>query len=473
MTQAPRPDDGAPRSGPARPGGSIYGSARVVPPAVTPPTFTPPPVSAPRQPPGTVHPLDPASPSAQGPARKRWPLAVLIIVVLLVALLGGGAALQLHRALPAATLATSIAASLRIPGATPKMPWPTRGSAELMVEGLGRMGGSGSAAAKPIGSVAKVMTAYVILRDHPLRDGEEGPDLRVGAADVADYQRRTLTGQSLVRVVAGETLSERDALEALMLPSANNVALLLAKWDAGSEAAFLDKMNAAAGRLGMTGSRYTDPSGFLPSTESTARDQVTLARAALKLPSFAGLVEQRTATIPVEGEIRNYNDLLGENGVFGIKTGSTTQAGGNLVFAARLTVGGRTLTVVGAVFNQPGAHTAEQLAQVDVVVRRLLTAAHRAIQEYTVLGRDRVGTVTTAWGASTSVRPAGPVKVVGWPGMKVALEVTRVAPGAVVAPGQLVGTVQAKSGASASKVELRAETATEDASLWWRLTRKP
>jgi D-alanyl-D-alanine carboxypeptidase (penicillin-binding protein 5/6) len=424
---------------PGMPVGTVYGSAPAVPP--------PPPVRS----------------------RRGRLIAVVVIVVLFVGLLSTGVALQLHRALPAAALTTSVATSMRIPGAAATMPWPSAGSAELMVEGLGRLGGSGAGQAKAIGSVAKVMTAYVVLSDHPLDGDAEGPEITVTAADVADYQGRIAGGQSLVAVRAGERMTERDALEALMLPSANNVAHMLAQWVGGSQPAFIAEMNAAADALGMTDSHYTDPSGFLPSTVSTAADQVKLGRAVLKLGGFAELVAQTEATIPVVGEIKNYNDLLGVDGVFGIKTGSTTQAGGNLLFAAHLDVGGKRLTVVGAVFNQPGAHTPQQLAQVNRVVRKLLAAVRRTVKVYTLLAANPVGAVRTAWGATTTVAPAAPLRVVGWPGLPIKVKTTRTAPGARVTAGQVVGSVEASS----VRVELRTTASTPEPGLKWKLLRKP
>ena len=82
-------------------------------------------------------------------------------------------------------------------------------------------------------------------------------------------------------VAAGEAISERHALEALLLPSADNMAWILARWDAGSQDAFVARMNAAARRLGMTGTRYTDASGLDSSTVSTTADQVRFGMAAM------------------------------------------------------------------------------------------------------------------------------------------------------------------------------------------------
>ena len=87
----------------------------------------------------------------------------------------------------------------------------------------------------PIASLAKIMTAYVVLRCHPLPAGGPGPPITVTAADAAAYASDKRHGQSVVKVERGEKLTERQALEALLIPSGNNIASMLAGWDAGSE----------------------------------------------------------------------------------------------------------------------------------------------------------------------------------------------------------------------------------------------
>ncbi|HEX6506375.1 MAG TPA: D-alanyl-D-alanine carboxypeptidase, partial [Chloroflexota bacterium] len=144
--------------------------------------------------------------------------------------------------------------------------------------------------AAAIASVAKVMTAYLVLRNHPLALGEDGPTITLTDADVADTNRQRLQQESVVPIVAGEQLTERQALQALLLPSANNIAAVLARWDAGSVDRFLVRMNAAAQSLGMTHTRYTDPSGYDDATVSTAADQVHIVDRAMRLPVFASIV---------------------------------------------------------------------------------------------------------------------------------------------------------------------------------------
>ena len=230
------------------------------------------------------------------------------------------------------------------------VPWPAAGVSAADVSGVGVVAGPGATRPVPIASVAKVMTAYVILQDHPLPGGGSGPDITVGPSEAAAYPAQARAGDSLVPVVAGETLTERQALEALLLPSADNMAWILARWDVGSQAAFVARMNATARSLGMTGTTYTDPSGLDPSTVSTAADQVRLGLAAMRLPALATIAAEPTAVLPVAGLVRNYDTLLGQDGIAGLKTGSTQAAGGCVLLVAG--VGGR--LVVAATFGQPG-----------------------------------------------------------------------------------------------------------------------
>jgi D-alanyl-D-alanine carboxypeptidase (penicillin-binding protein 5/6) len=249
--------------------------------------------------------------------------------------------------------------------------WPADGVSAADIGGFGVVAGPGATRLVPIASVAKVMTAYVVLRDHPLPSGGSGPDIAVQPSEAAAYPSQVRDGDSLIPVVAGETITERQALEALLLPSADNMARILARWDAGRPGAFVARMNAAARRLGMTRTSYTDPSGLDPSTTSTAADQVRLGMAAMRVPALAAIAAESTAVVPVAGVVRNYNTLLGRDGIVGLKTGSTQAAGGCILIAAWRHAGGRNTLIVAATFGQPG--TAE------TILPNALRAAHRLV----------------------------------------------------------------------------------------------
>ncbi|GAA4593978.1 serine hydrolase [Planotetraspora phitsanulokensis] len=232
--------------------------------------------------------------------------------------------------------------------AVPDVPlsWPSEGQAAVEVEGVGSLGVSGEQTPVPIASVTKVMTAYVILSRHPLRSGDDGPLIKV---DHIAANESYLPQESTVPLQEDRRIPLRRMLELMLVPSGNNVARLLARWDAGSQERFVERMNAAADRLGMTHTRYTGASGNEDSTVSTAADQLKLAKQAIRDPVFAEVVAQADTAVP--GEVRrfpNTNTLLNRHGVIGIKTGSGTAAGGNLMWASRV---GRHL-VLGVILGQ-------------------------------------------------------------------------------------------------------------------------
>jgi D-alanyl-D-alanine carboxypeptidase (penicillin-binding protein 5/6) len=256
--------------------------------------------------------------------------------------------------------------------------WPASGVSAGGLSGIGVLPGPGASRPVPIASVAKVMTAYIILRDHPLGAGEQGPAIVVQPVEAAAYPAQRRNGDSLVPVTAGEQLTERQALEALLLPSADNMAWILARWDAGRQAAFTAQMNSTARRLGMTHTHYTDPSGLSASTTSTAADQVRLGMAAMSEPALAQIVALRTAVIPVAGVVRNYNTLLGQDGITGLKTGSDTAAGGCILLAAWQQARGHDTLIVAATFGQPGT-TADMLPNALQAGHQLVLALGRAL----------------------------------------------------------------------------------------------
>jgi serine-type D-Ala-D-Ala carboxypeptidase (penicillin-binding protein 5/6) len=263
--------------------------------------------------------------------------------------------------------------------ALPSAVWPAYGQAAVQI-GQSEVHAGLNQHAAAIASVAKVMTAYLVLRDHPLRFGQDGATITLTEADVADTERRSEQRESVVPVEAGEQLTERQALQALLLPSANNIAAVLARWDTGSADEFVVRMNATARSLGMTHTHYTDPSGYDDATVSTAADQLRIVVRAMRLPAFAGIVATPSATLPVAGTVHNTNTLLGRNGFVGVKTGSDDAAGGCFAFRAIRSIDGKRTTITGVVLGQPGDNqVAAGLAAADAMVDRI--AGHRAMPD--------------------------------------------------------------------------------------------
>jgi serine-type D-Ala-D-Ala carboxypeptidase (penicillin-binding protein 5/6) len=113
--------------------------------------------------------------------------------------------------------------------AVPSTVWPAYGQAAFVQTGQAQVHAGPNQHAAPIASVTKVMTAYLVLRDHPLLPGQDGPTITLTNADVADTDRRREQQESIVSIAAGKQLTERQALQALLLPSANNIAAVLAR----------------------------------------------------------------------------------------------------------------------------------------------------------------------------------------------------------------------------------------------------
>jgi D-alanyl-D-alanine carboxypeptidase (penicillin-binding protein 5/6) len=250
--------------------------------------------------------------------------------------------------------------------------WPQRGQAALVL-GNGRLAASPHEQPAAIASLAKVMTAYLTLERYPLSGAQVGFTITVTAAQAQAMAQEARQGQSVAAVQAGEQLTERQLLEALLIASGNNIAQILAGQVAGSQTRFIAETNAEARALGMDHTTYTDPSGFDPSTVSTASDQLRVFQEAMRFPVFRQIVSMASVTLPVAGTLTNYDPLIAEG--YAGKTGSDSAAGGCLAFSTSVTVGGRRPTAIGVVMGQgEGSDTSALLAAAGEATEQLVDA---------------------------------------------------------------------------------------------------
>ncbi|MDB1087120.1 D-alanyl-D-alanine carboxypeptidase [Streptomyces sp. ACA25] len=447
VSPAPAPE---PAEGPAcEPAGGTARAATLAPPA---PEGPPPVPDADRPPLELLAALTNRPPPPPTPLRsllrrvKIWsPLVVLFLIMVVVA--------QALRPLPAPELSITTAETFTFEGETPAAPWPATGQAALDVDGIGTFGTSGDEVPVPIASVAKTMTAYILLRDHPVAAGEDGADITVDQQAQDDFKLSETRGDSVVDVRAGDTLTQREALQAIMLASGNNVAWLVARWDAGTVDAFVDKMNEAAEELGMENTTYTDPSGFDESTVSTAVDQVKLGRAAMEDPLFREVVQLSGYTDQYGNVYSNRNHLVPVGGVVGIKTGSRGVAGGNLLFAARGEADGSDQLIIGAVLSQP-PHPSDNSILTGALKagEALINFAQGELEATAVLSAGEVvGHVDDGLGGRTAVVVAEDVHAVGWAGLEVQIRLTEdgeAVPGTAEA-GSVVGSLTVGDGGRA------------------------
>ncbi|EXU69157.1 D-alanyl-D-alanine carboxypeptidase [Streptomyces sp. PRh5] len=397
---------------------------------------------------------------------KIWtPLAVLLVIILGV--------VQAVRPLPDPSLKLTSDASYRFGGEALSMPWPDQGQSAAEVEGVGSLGTSGEQKPVPIASVTKVMTAYVVLKDHPLKGGAEGPKIKIDAQAAEEAKS---ADESRAEVKEGQSFTQHQLLQLLLINSSNNIARLLARWDAGSLDAFVKKMNDAADSLGMKHTTYTDPSGLKESTKSTAADQLKLAKAAMQSDAFRAVVATPNTDIPgLDDRIYNNNNLLVKPGVIGIKTGSSTPAGGALMWGAVRTIDGKKQRILGVVLEQRATTTLDaslQLAQTNSY--KLITAAQDALTSATVIKKgDVVGQVDDGLGGTTPVVATKDLKAVGWSGLTVDIKIGdggKTVPHSAKA-GTVVGEVTVGTGPGQLKAPVALQSDLSEPSFGAKLTR--
>ncbi|MEU4728125.1 hypothetical protein, partial [Streptomyces sp. NPDC023588] len=411
----------------------------------------------------------PPPPSPLRTAVRRFkiyaPLVVLLAIILGI--------VQLVRPLPEPKLVMTQKSSYTFDGSKPELPWPSEGQAYMAAAGLGTIGQSGEQKPVPIASVTKSMTAYIILRDHPVKKGEQGQMIEIDKTAEAEGKKNDSVNNesTLDTVKEGEKISEYDAIAALMIPSANNIARLLARWDSGSQEAFVKKMNDTAKELGMTNTTYTDPSGLDATTVSTAEDQVKLGLKLVEIETLLDITKKPSWTDPSGKSWRNWNGLVPYNDSLGIKTGTTTKAGGNLLFAAQKKIGNTNQLIVGAVLGQ---HKSPIIDTVLAASKQLMIATQKSLEGATVVQKGSVvGYVDDGLGGRTPVVATADVQAVGWASLTVKL---KLADGGGAVPqsakaGTEIGVLTVGEGASQVKVPVALKSDLAAPGIGSKLTR--
>ena len=186
-------------------------------------------------------------------------------------------------------------------------------------------------------SLTKIATAIVAI---------EG--MEPNAVITTDVDSRKMYESSVMGLVPGDCFAANELLYGLMLPSGNDVALAIARYQAGSDAAFVQSMNTLVKRLGLTNTTFIDPHGLGgPQHKSSAYDIAMLSRYGMSLPRFRDVVKTGSYTARGARTLSMYNTnalLSTYPAADGVKTGFTDEAGRTL--AASATKNGRRVYVV-------------------------------------------------------------------------------------------------------------------------------
>ena len=343
--------------------------------------------------------------------------------------------------------------------------WPAYGQSAAGELASGLLASTAAQTPRPIASVSKVMTALAIVRAKPLQKGQAGPTITLTAADVQIYNNYISNDGSVVKVVAGEKITQYQALQAMLLPSANNMADTMASWAFGSVMEYTKFANSLAISLGMKQTTIADASGFSPATVSTANDVLLLGQAALKEPVIAEIVNQSSAIIPVQGEIRNVNYLLGTGGINGIKTGNTEEAGGCfLVSASRTLSNGQKKTILAVILGAPSRNLAINDS------RKIITQVEQNYVSILVAKAGQVvGYYSSDWGQTVPAVIRTDLSVLGWKGAAIKPQIQLGNVSTPTLKGAKVGTVSVAGQRVKSDVVLQSDLQVPSAR--WRLNR--
>lgn len=360
-------------------------------------------------------------------------------------------------------------APMTAPAAAPA--WPGQGSGAVAVEGFESTGESGTVASTAdvtsTASITKLVTALMVLDRLPLAVGESGPSYTFTSRDRSDYFAYLSRGESALNVPVGESLSEYQMLQAILVGSANNYAARLADEFWPTDEVFASAASDWLTTHGISGVSVVEPTGIDIDNIATPAGVIALGRKALEHPVVAEIVRQPLVTLPGAGEIENTNGLLVDPGVVGIKTGTLETFRGdvyNLVAAKDIPVGAGTVRAFATALGQ-----ADDVARTEATRALLAQVEAELTTPYVTPAGTLVGTVQTAWGEMSDIRTDADADVILWNGAS-SSSTSNLTLADGWEAGAPAGTFTLSGPLGSETVAASVVTTIEGPSPWWRLT---
>ncbi|MCU1581856.1 MAG: hypothetical protein JWO01_1244 [Microbacteriaceae bacterium] len=402
--------------------------------------------------------------SLVGPRRSRRKRAALIVGAVVVLTTGFYLPMTLLAPIAPVTAEdrTPAASSTRLPA---DLTWPgTQASAIGSPDFPDLQQSSGTTDQRPMASITKVITTLVVLSVKPLAVGEQGPSITFSASDVAMYSKYLAEDGAVQPVSVGESLSQLQVNQVMLIASANNYAESYATWAFGSEARFLTAARAWLTANGLTHTTIADTCGMNAGSTSTASDLVALGKLALANPVVAGIVSTQRLSVPGVGNLHNSNDLLGVAGVDGIKTGTLENVGSNLLFSTVFQFGSRKVTVIGVILGSVNKTT------LYASVTALLGSVWNGFHDVTLsTAGQEFASYSTPWNSTSQAVASKDESVLVWADTPISTTVAA-KPMALAKAGTAAGSVTFTVGKSTIVVPLDLKQPLSDPGALWRLS---
>jgi len=404
-------------------------------------------------------------------ARKRLVIAASVTVALLLASVG-----YVNWALnaPIGTAASVSEAPTVAPGEKAEIRMSPEGSSAISIAGgeeylgptaNGIYAKSGSGKPRPMASLAKVVTALVVLSKYPLKKADDpGPTITFSEADHKLYDFYYVQGATIAAMPAGSTQTLHDSLEAMLVASACNYADAVSTWAFGSRSGFLAATQSWLKKHKLDHTTITEPCGLDPRTTSTPSDLIALGKLAMKNDAVRQIVAMTSLDVPGIPAVGNTNTLLGSDGIVGLKTGTLKDVGANLLFSADLDAASTAITVTGVVL---GGYSHDS---VNLDVLDILESISEGFHPVQVATKGHVvGTYTTPWGESAQMVLADDASMTTWSDTPITetIETTTLTTGD---KGENIGTVTFTAGPDSVEVPVELDDDISPPDDWWRLT---
>lgn len=404
--------------------------------------------------------------------RRAW-IAALVVLVVLVGSVGAYVTWALTA--PVSAPAVAVQAPDAPVGSAADIALPADGAAAVSVSGADEYLGAGASGVwltsgtdepRSIASITKVITALVVLDEEPL-DGidDEGPTITFSEADHDLYDAYYVRGATIAAMPAGSTMSLRDALSTMLIPSASNYAEAVSTWAFGSQGAFLSATRRWLADNGLAGTTIVEPTGLSARNTSTPVDLIAIGKLAAADPTIAAIAATPSLSVPGPGRLVNTNNLLGSDGVTGLKTGNLGAGSFSLLYTATLDVGtAQRLSVTGIML---GGGSRES---VDRSVRALLDSIRAGFHQVPVATRgDELGGYSTPWGSTARIVVGENASLLTWSDTPITVTMETTTPTAYE-DGEIVGTLTWSAGPNTVSVPVVIEGAITPPTEWWRLT---
>jgi D-alanyl-D-alanine carboxypeptidase (penicillin-binding protein 5/6) len=361
--------------------------------------------------------------------------------------------------------ATATVAEVAPPPTVPAdLAWPSSTAIGVGAIGVpGVLASTGSSDVLPMASISKIITALTVLEHHPITLDDHGPSIEYTAKDVAYFAIFQSRGATVKPMTAGTVVTQYQAMQAMLLPSASNYTHALTDWAFGSEAAFVEAANAWLTENGFTQTTFVEPTGLDPRNSSTVAELIELGKIALADPVLAEIVATPAVDLPGAGILENSNEILGTYGIDGIKTGTLPQAGACLLFSSDFEVGSHTVTIVGVALG--GVLHDVQYPQIQALVQ----SVQAGFREVTLVESGQpFAEYVTEWGDSSTAVALETASALVWSDTPISLEV-RSDSFVTAGADQQVGTLEYSVGTELIEVPLVLDSPIEDPGPLWRL----